>query len=502
LNYQPILLALGAVTIIFGGLGLFTRKRGFQSIAEFFLASRSVSPSLVTSLLVSGSFSLNGMLYQIYLGYKIGAWALITQLAWAASFFLLARHTDQLVSSAGLHNFLGTIFSPLTRKLAALCSIIGLGLQIGWEYGVAKSAFAGLGTPALPTITVELFVFTVFSIGTFYTLVGGMRSNSWTDLFENLLKGACFVVLGFLLFGVAGSSLVSQQLSQAVFPPFSQAVAELTIAGFITNIGFSLAWQFVDMSTWQTAVSTKTDNGSANTRRSLRWAGVWVFIAPGILGTVIGLGLTSHPNLTSDSVLPALIQTLGGQPIIVFILTIALAATVMSFIDGMMLGIGYTFITDLLFSKLVDRHQLLSLPDEAKANDPEYQRLVTNIMGWTRIALVVTAITATYVVTWFADALHVGLFDQVYLVVIGQLALFGPVLVGLRGRLPYKSIGPPAILVPLAVGYGLAIYGTVQALPDLVNAASMIALALSFAIAYLGSRRTSEVTVKPISSPS
>lgn len=59
MNDQPILLALMALALVFGGLGIITRKKGFQSIPEFFLASRSVRPSLVTSLLVSGSFSLS-----------------------------------------------------------------------------------------------------------------------------------------------------------------------------------------------------------------------------------------------------------------------------------------------------------------------------------------------------------------------------------------------------------------------------------------------------------
>lgn len=490
MTYEPIVLALALVAVIFGGLGVVTRKKGFQSVAEFFLASRSINPSLVTSLLVSSSFSLNGMLYQIYLGYKIGAWALVTQLAWAASFFLLARHTDRIITSAGLHNFLGIAFSPLTRKLAAICSIIGLALQIGWEYAVAKSAFVGLATPEMPGILIELCVFTTFAIGTFYTLVGGMRSNSWTDLIENLLKAGCFVTLGFLIVGAADASHLPESWSKFVFPPLSQAVVELTISGFVTNIGFSLAWQFVDMSAWQTAVSTRSTSGTSGARRSLQWAGVWVFVAPGILGTTIGLTLTSYPDLTSNSVFPVLIRTLGGSPGVLFILTVTLASTVMSFIDGMLLGIGYTFIADLLFSKVVDRNQLLALPDEMKANDPTYQRLVVRIMAGARIALVSAAVLATYGITWFSDLMQVSLFDQVYLVVVAQLALFGPVIVGLSGRRPRPFSGPIAIVASLLIGYILAGYGTANVLPDVVNSASMVTLLLSTAIAFFGSRHS------------
>jgi hypothetical protein len=91
---------------------------------------------------------------------------------------------------------------------------------------------------------------------------------------------------------------------------------------------------------------------------------------------------------------------------------------------------------------------------------------------------------------------HLGLFERVYLVIIAQLALFGPVIVGLLGRVPRsKAIGPIAIVLPLLMGYGLAYFGAGDGDNDLVNGASMITLFLSIAIAYFGSRssKTKEI---------
>jgi hypothetical protein len=490
MSSEPIFFTLIFLALLFGGLAVSLRKKGFQSPAEFFLASQSLRPSLITSLLISGSFSLNGMLYQIYLGYKIGAWALLTQLAWATSFFLLAKFAPQITNSKGLHNFLGSVFSPATRRVAALCSIIGLGLQIGWEFGVAKTAFAGLASPPLPSITIELIVFTILAITTFYTLIGGLRSNSWSDLIQNLTKGACFALLGILLFNAGGMLYNFSWVAVAVVPPFSKAVAELMLTGLIANICFSVVWQFVDMSTWQTAIATEHDDGS---ERSLKAAGVWVFIAPGVLGTVIGLGLTGQAGLDSNSVLPALIQSISPGPVLISLLTLAIATTVMSFVDGIMLAIGFTLISDLLFIKSVDRHDLLTVPSAEVANDPTYQRAASSVLGWTRVCLIIVTASATYGLALVASVFKISPFDLVYIVIISQLALFGPVLCGLLKRRPRTGAGPSAILVSLVSGYALAIYGAANAIPDLVNGASLVTLGTSIVIAFFGSAKTTNI---------
>jgi len=43
------------------------------TVYDFLLSEQKISPGLVSNLLLSTSFSLNGMLYQIWLGYQIGA---------------------------------------------------------------------------------------------------------------------------------------------------------------------------------------------------------------------------------------------------------------------------------------------------------------------------------------------------------------------------------------------------------------------------------------------
>lgn len=485
MDQQILVGALLVLAGFFTVVSLLTRGRRSQSIPEFFIASRSLKPSLVTSLLLSASFSLNGMLYQIYLGYKIGWWALLPQGFWAISFLLLARYASRISSSAGLHSFLGSTFSPSTRTLAAICSVVGLSLQVGWEYSIAKSAFFGLTEPPLSEAANYLVVGAIFAAATIYTMVGGLRSNSITDFVQNALKIGCFVVLGFLAYGAVRTDHGTAPWELA--PPGAM-IAELTITGLIANLAFSLAWQFADMSTWQTAVAARTEGAARNTSSALRWAGVWVFIAPGLIGTLIGIVMSGQSGLDSNSILPALLRSISsGGPIVIILLAVALVAAVMSFVDGVVLAIGYTAVTDLLFRKTVDHYQLLVEPTPEQAERPGYQRALATVMASSRIALVGAVILGTVFLD-FLSRQGISLFDQVYVVTVAQLSLVGASVQGLRGWHGLPHAGVQSIMAGLLLGFGLVGAGVALDRADIGNLAPVGALAGSWAVARLRTR--------------
>lgn len=483
---HPLLVAvLLVVAALFTAVSLLTRGKRPQSIPEYFVASRSLKRPMVISLLVSGSFSLNGMLYQIYLGYKIGWWALLPQAFWACSFLLLGKYGGRISASAGLHSFLGSTFSPSTRTLAAICSVVGLSLQIGWEYSVAKSAFSGLTAPPLSTVANYFVVGAIFAAATFYTMVGGLRSNSVTDMVQNCLKIGCFVILGLLAYGgiSANHGPPHWEVSSA-----SAMITELTISGLVANLVFSLAWQFGDMSTWQTAIASRDDGAGGDAASALRWAGLWVFIAPGILGTVVGIVLSGQSGLDSNSVLPALLGTISSNPAFVVLLAVALVAAVMSFIDGVVLAIGYTVVTDLVFRGTVDRHRLLLEPTLEEAASPGYQRALATVMSASRLALIAAAIAGTVLLD-VLSRYGVSLFDQVYVVTVAQLALVGAVIQGLRGYRAKPGAGVQSIVAGLALGFGLVTAGVLLSSADIGNLAPVGAVAGSWFVALLRTAR-------------
>lgn len=485
MSHQVLISTIIALAVLFICLSYWSRQGRRWTVYEYFLASRSLRPSLVTSLLVSGSFSLNGMLYQTYLGYKIGIWGLLPQIAWALSFLFLARYAEKLVSSKGLHNFLGENFSSRTRKLAAICSVVGLSLQIGWEYSVSKSAFASLTTPHLSEIAVTVVVGSIFAIATFYTLVGGLRSNSVTDLLQNVIKGGCFLVIGMLAYFALGSGGVS---GTNVVPEPINAIREFTVTGLIANLAFSLVWQFVDMSTWQTAIASGHEGGADRARKSLRNAAFWVFVAPGILGTFVGIALAGKESLDPNTVLPTLLSSAGGAIATMAVLTVALVATIMSFVDGMLLGIGFTVVTDLLFAKTVAQYSLLSPPTEEMRADNQYRRAVARVMSGARITLIASALAGTIFLDFLARYLGLDLFQQVYIVTIGQVSLIGPIFCALLGRSAKRGAGVLAICAGLASGFGLVAAGFAYGSADLTNLAPVGSLVFSMLFAAVGTQ--------------
>src|SRR5205809_1064384 len=88
-------------------------------------------------------------------------------------------------------------------------------------------------------------------------------------------------------------------------------IAELTWWGLITNILFSLVWQFVDMSAWESLASTK---GTHDSRSALIQSALWVFVFPGLAGTILGMYLRGLPKLASDDLVPRTVELLQGHP--------------------------------------------------------------------------------------------------------------------------------------------------------------------------------------------
>lgn len=209
-----------------GGRG-YGEKEYRGPLSDFLLASQGLERLSVIQLLFSSSFSLNGMLYQAWLGYAIGLWALVVQGAWALSYVLLSHYVEHLRGANSLHHFLAVRFGPQTRMLAALCSIIGFTVLIGWEFNVGKSTFEGLFAlnskqiiaPGLVLIFMMATVFACF----LYTVIGGLRSNAIANGFQNLIKLIVFVLMLVILYQTMSRSPDSTPVHSA-FSPLSHSL--------------------------------------------------------------------------------------------------------------------------------------------------------------------------------------------------------------------------------------------------------------------------------------
>ncbi len=95
------------------GIGAYKRMYATKSLViGYFWGNRALKVSDITQLLLSSSFSLNGTLYQTWLGYQIGPAALWLQLIWCLSYVILswkAENIRNLSSGGTLHGVIGGV---------------------------------------------------------------------------------------------------------------------------------------------------------------------------------------------------------------------------------------------------------------------------------------------------------------------------------------------------------------------------------------------------------
>lgn len=430
-----------------------------RSLDEHFLASRSLSIRKTASLLLSSSFGANSLLYGAFLGYAMGVWALVIQFAWTASFYLMARFSNQVYESTSLHEFLGRKYGQTTRKVAALCSIIGILYFAGWEIAIARSSLGS--TVNISQSSTLLLVLLVALVATAYTVTWGRRGNGKINLVVNSAKSIGLLLITVLL---AWTTVKNHAVTGSMLlPHVSEAISALGVIGLITNLVLNLGWQFVDNSSWQSVISASQT--SSNPKRSLRLAGLATFFTINGLSVLLGTLLRSASGVDANNILGQVVSNtsvLHSVSLAVMVGLLLLSA--MTLIDGAMLSVSQTITVDF-------RNKLIS------------PKRVT--LRYARIATIIVSLLIAFGVNIFINALGGSIFNFVYIFVIAQLSLTGTVLAGLIfPNVKAKHMWAP-VVAGLAIGFGAAIVGTFIDNQILVQAAGTIATIVSTCYAFI-----------------
>lgn len=444
--------ALIAFSVVFATAAcsaLFAPKKSsngvVKPVSDFFLADQNLSQSAVVSLLLSSSFGLNGLFYQVWLGYTVGIWGLLIQGAWALSFLLLSPFSKEIQTHRSLHDTIGSHFGKGTRILAGICSILGISYMMGWEVAVGNSTLNDLFNKQEGTSSwyAEVLTSAIVFGCLLYTVLGGLRGNAIVDKILNIFKIFTITTLTVV---ITYTALKNSQFHflEKLFPSFETMQEKLGWWGLLTNIAFSLAWQFVDNSTWQSVIGGANNQATAS---NLKWGGLAVFIAPGIVGTLLGVSLNSVDGINSGNILARAFESIAivNFEVISIFMLITIIACIMSMIDGLFLASAFALIIDI-FHPDQNFEQLDNNPLKAE-----------KLLVWIRISLVVCAVFGVYGVRQLFDILNLSLFDFVYVLVIMQLSLIGSVLFSLF-KIPSKRYsGYISILLSLFIGF-LSVY--------------------------------------------
>jgi Na+/proline symporter len=462
--------------------GQFRTQQSSASLREFFWAGRSLRIKDVASLLLSSSLSLNGILYQAWLGYSIGWPAVLIQAAWCASFFWMATRASriqELAERGTLHGILGATFGAKTAMLGACASIVGFTLLIGWEFAVAVSLFEAV-VPSSYAVA-RLIGILIALVAAFYTCLGGIRANAKANNFQNLLAAAALIVAVILIVQRAGPNAHFSALDTG---SFGRLLKNLGAWGLVTNIVFSLLWQFVDMSNWQSLTSGEPTE--RNTRQALRVGSVAVFFFPGVIGTAMGVYLSNVGNLTSDNIVSQLVINLATfSPWVCVTLLAGLMAAMLSTIDGYFLAVAQSLTWDLLKRRDV-KALLIRESQGGGLSEPDRADSQTAILLLSRLAIVLVAIASTLGILALKWIGHLDLFQLVYVVTIAQLAL-APSVLALLYRKEHVN-GFLSILAGLVIGFGVLAIGVSQSLQWLIDGSATFGCAVA-ALALFAKRR-------------
>lgn len=459
LFYILIVVILASFLLAAKGAKVIREKGSSEYQDEYLLSSRELDRPSVSNLLLSSSFGINAVFYAAWLGFLIGAWALVIQAAWAASFFLLANRSERFTPYRSLHDFLGANFGGGTQRIAAVCSVVGILYFIGWEVNIGTSALSGFGEAApahIGSVPDHIVVAILVGGAVLFTLWGGLRGNSRVDKFLNLAKTVSVIGISIIL--IVQLVRVEPQWLSFVFPSFDTMIAKLGIWGLLTNIIFNLSWQFVDNSTWQSVIAGSA-RGTTRSAGHLKASGLFIFFTIGLFGTLIGIGVSYISTVTPDNILLSTGVALGEySALLVGAMVLLIVACMISLIDGMLLAVALTVIVDLI-------------PASFRA----FLESRNWILHFCRLVVLLAGLLAVFGIDYIFSILGLSLFDFVYIVIVTQLALLGPVLVGLivgkAGRAMYLSI-----VVGLVAGFGSVIYGVSTESSAFVDGAGTIAV--------------------------
>lgn len=493
---SQLVVALSSVVVVSLLIG-FSSRRYTKSLRSFFWGDNDLGADSGADLFLSTSFSMNGLLYQTFLGYAIGIASLWIQVIWCLSYLILwlkAKKVAELARTGTLHGVIGAHFGVRAEKAAAIATIVGFTVQVGWELAVGMSVFSASAPGNRPFLLVMTISLAVVAAG--YTVLGGLRGNLLTNVVQNRLAGVSMLVAIVFLISTGRTLVTPVSTTQS---SHVLLVSVLTWGGLITNIVFSLTWQLVDMSAWQNMAAARLDENIP--RKTLLWSALWVFIFPGLVGTLLGMYLRSTPNLDPNSIMPALVSAISTHSELGFIFFAGLVAAMLSTVDGLLLAAGQAVTWDLTHKKAVTAILKAGNPLTAEAEGAHTAKaenpLAANgektrseavfpaplrdqerkILRLSQLAILILALLGALGVA-FVVGNGVNLFDVVYLATVAQMALV-PVVVSILFFSSTKQAGNGFVSVTLGllVGIPSAFAGIAYHQPQLLNWAPVFSLA-------------------------
>ena len=464
------LVVIGLYLVMMIGVGWVGRlRRRSNSMADFYLAGRSMGLAVLLLTLYATQYSGNTMFGYTGKAYRIGfEWTvsilfmfsiIVGYLLFAPRLVALARRMEFITPGDYIRHRFG---SPLLTLLATLLMIYALG-----NYTLAQLKAMGAAVEGITDggISSAYGIIALAVIMVVYETLGGMRSVAWTDAIQGVLLLAGFSILLFLVPGLGGGlTAVVEKLS--VEAPEMVGAPSLEICNtwisFVLLLGCGAAIYPQAIQRLYASRSVAVLKRSLMVMAFLPLTTTLIALLCGLTGRVVLPGLE---GVATDQILARLCglimeQSLAGYWLVVVIFAAALAA-LMSTADSALLSISSMFTRDI--------YQAHFRPG---ATQPELT-LVGKIVSWVVVAVLVGIAIGT-------EKTLVRLLEIKFEVLIQIVPCF---FLGLYWRRLRTSAVIAGLLVGLAVALGLTIAGQSKLYGF---HAGVVGLGVNFAICVAG----------------
>ncbi|MEK6909179.1 MAG: hypothetical protein AABX23_03960 [Nanoarchaeota archaeon] len=430
-----------------------SREQGtrVRSLRDFSASTVATTVSLAT--IVAAYFNLVG---------HFGLWLLWTAFTGAAGMLLAAlfagRISDKLSQyrfRPSLHEFLACEYSlDALRRAAATFTIIGILLLLATEFIVGSSFLAQL----IPGASRWVLTIGIAAVAVAYVMLGGFDTVIRTDRIQML-------IIWWMIPAIAAAVVIVHAGS------VDSILARATRDNTLRQLDAGLVWFLVGVALMNipthlsSMILFQRVSGSANrdiTQGGLKRSAVGVLFTWGLLVLVAWLATIVVTGASGAEVFGNMLARLGESTVgnaLAFLILMGLYCALLSTASAFLVAVGHTLATDI----------------RAKSARPlGLQRVRLTILASTVIACGLVIVL---------QQLEFQIEDMIFSIYGGALSLFPPILIALlRDRVKLARLGPAAlaaIVVGFIGGWGIALYGKLAGIQNLVFLSPTIGMVLS-----------------------
>jgi len=335
-------------------IGVVARRRSKRGLADYFLASRSLSPLVLFLTMAATNFSAFTVFGFSGAGWRMG-YSFYPIMAFgtgfmALTFVLIGEPIRRLGEQHGIITPPEAVYK-LSRSRGLQLLFLGVMAVFTLPYLAMQPMAAGYALQTLLGIPYFAGAALMTCVMLLYTYLGGFRGVAWTDVLQGgMLISLLVVALRYIAGPFGGLTAANQAAAAAVPELFSRP----GLGGAMTPgiwFGYMLLWFLCDPMFPQLFQRFYAARDARSLRRTLTLYPLltgFLFLLPVSIGVIGRLAVSELPaGMASDQILPLLLNRYAPPWIEALVLVAALAA-LMSTLDSQLLTLSSMITRDLI----------------------------------------------------------------------------------------------------------------------------------------------------------